>query len=99
MLYPASSRLRNLTTNIMKEEIGKNNLCPTTFWVITDVDPRMSLLVFSTASNSFPAKQKQKKMLVKVETCTKMRWKLTKSPLTGLCNLASTSAAFIGNPL
>jgi hypothetical protein len=47
------------------------NLCPTTFWVITDVDPRMSLLVFSTASNSFPAKQKQKKMSLQVETCTK----------------------------
>jgi hypothetical protein len=37
------------------------NLCPTTFWVIMDVDPRMSLLVFSTASNSFPAKQNKTK--------------------------------------
>jgi hypothetical protein len=61
MPYLASPRLRNLTTNIMKREIGKNNLCPTTFWVIMDVDPRMSLLVFSTASNSFPAKQNKTK--------------------------------------
>jgi hypothetical protein len=45
----------------MKREIGKNNLCPTTFWVIMDVDCRMSLLVFSTTSNSFPAKQNKTK--------------------------------------
>jgi hypothetical protein len=60
MPYPASPRLRNLTKNIMKREIGNNNLCPTTFWVIMDVDCRMSLLVFSTTSNSFPAKKKTK---------------------------------------